>query len=236
MGSSQNKPSLLQESQENTFFSKIWRYCLSGVLVTSPIALTLYIVWYVITAIDNTVKSLIPPQSHLFDYIPLGIPGLGIILAFVFFTVVGAFATGVLGRLLIRIGENFLNRMPVVRNLYAAVKQIFEAIFHREKTSFREVVLVEYPRKGIWSLGFVTGLTKGEVQQDTTDEVLNVFIPTTPNPTSGFLLFVPKRDIQVLSMSVEDGIKMVVSAGIITPRYHEPNNPMPKKKTPTKSS
>ena len=123
--------------------------------------------------------------------------------------------------LLVRTGERILSRMPIVRNLYSAMKQLFEAVFRRDKTSFQEVVLVEYPRKGIWVIGFVTGTTKGEVQQGTTDAVANVFVPTTPNPTSGFLLFVPRGDLRILTMSVEEGIKMVVSAGMITPDFKE---------------
>lgn len=199
------------------FLSKIWRHFLSGILVTAPLALTLYIVWATITAIDDQVKSFIPEQYYTGYDIPVDFPGFGIIISFVAFTLIGTFATGFVGRLLVKAGETFVNRMPVVRSLYSAVKQIFEAVFKRDKNSFREVILVEYPRKGIWSLGFVSGVTKGEVQKQTKDEVLNVFIPTTPNPTSGYLLFIPRKDTKTLEMSVEEGIKMVVSAGIITP-------------------
>lgn len=211
----QDQPS----SESPTIFSKIWRYFLSGVLVTAPIALTFYIVWSTITAIDESVKGLIPAKYYLEQYIPVDIPGFGIVIAFIVFTLIGTFVAGFFGRLMVRAGESFVNRMPVVRSLYSAVKQIFEAVFKRDKNSFREVVLVEYPRRGIWSLGFVTGVTKGEVQKGTENEVVNVFIPTTPNPTSGYLLFIPRSDLQPLSMSVEEGIKMVVSAGIITPTY-----------------
>ena len=205
------------ESASVTVFSKIWRHFLSGVLVTAPLSLTVYIVWATITAIDNQVKSLLPAKYYFEKYIPFDIPGFGIIIAFIVFTLIGTFAAGFLGRLFVKTGENFVNRMPVVRSLYSAVKQIFEAVFTRDKNSFREVVLIEYPRKGVWSLGFVTGVTKGEVQQGTNGEVLNVFVPTTPNPTSGYLLFVPRSDVKIMGMSVEEGIKMVVSAGIITP-------------------
>lgn len=204
-----------------TFLSKIWRHFLSGILVTAPLALTAYIVWATITTIDDQVKNLIPAKYYLEKYLPFDVPGFGIIIAFIVFTLIGTFAAGFLGRLFVKTGENFVNRMPIVRGLYSAVKQIFEAVFKRDKNSFREVVLIEYPRKGIWSLGFVTGITKGEVQKGTKDEVLNVFVPTTPNPTSGFLLFVPRNDVKVMDMSVEEGIKMVVSAGIITPNSAE---------------
>ena len=202
-----------------TVLSKIWRHFLSGVLVTAPLALTVYIVWVTITTIDDKVKDLLPAKYYFEKYIPFDIPGFGIIIAFVVFTLIGMFAAGFLGRLFVKTGERFVNRMPVVRGLYSAVKQIFEAVFKRDKNSFREVVLIEYPRKGLWSLGFVTGVTKGEVQQGTEEEVVNVFVPTTPNPTSGYLLFVPRSDLKLMSMTVEEGIKMVVSAGIITPNH-----------------
>ncbi|HBN21623.1 MAG TPA: hypothetical protein DD412_00095 [Holosporales bacterium] len=208
-----------------TILSKIWRHFLSGVLVTAPLALTAYIVWLTITTIDDKVKSLLPAKYYFEKYIPFDIPGFGIIIAFVVFTLIGTFAAGFLGRLFVKTGEKFVNRMPVVRGLYSAVKQIFEAVFKRDKNSFREVVLIEYPRKGLWSIGFVTGVTQGEVQQGTKQEVVNVFVPTTPNPTSGYLLFVPRSDLTLMSMSVEEGIKMVVSAGIITPNHLDKNSP-----------
>ncbi len=218
------------ETQKNgadsvTVISKIWRHFLSGVLVTAPLALTAYIVWQTITTIDEKVKSLIPAKYYFEKYIPFDLPGFGIIIAFVVFTLIGTFATGFLGRLFVKTGERFVNRMPVVRGLYSAVKQIFEAVFKRDKNSFREVVLIEYPRKALWSLGFVTGVTQGEVQQGTKEEVVNVFVPTTPNPTSGYLLFVPRSDLKPMSMTVEEGIKMVVSAGIITPAALDKNSP-----------
>ena len=199
--------------EKNTIWSKIWKYFLSGVLIASPISLTVYMVWLIITSIDEKFTTVIP----LTTYLPFELPGIGMVIAFIGFTIIGALATGFIGRFLVRIGEKIVNSMPIVRSVYSTFKQIFEAILQRDKNSFKEVVLIQYPRKGIWSLGFVTGITKGEVQQDTKDEVLNVFIPTTPNPTSGYLLFVPRTEVKALSMSVEQGIKMVISAGIITP-------------------
>ena len=205
------------EPQKKSLLARIWRYFLSGVLITAPTALTIYITWFLITTIDKKVKSILPAQYYLEKYIAYDIPGFGIIIAFLIFTVIGTLTAGVLGRILVRWGESLMNRTPFVRGLYSAVKQIFQAVFEREKNSFREVVLLEYPRKGIWCLGFVTGTTKGQVQTDLNEDVVNVFLPTTPNPTSGFLLFVPRKDLITMDMSVEQGIKMVVSAGIITP-------------------
>lgn len=210
------------EPQELKAGRQIWRYFLSGLLVASPIGLTLYIIWFIVTLVDEKARQILPAEYFIERYLPFEIPGFGILLAFVFFTLVGFLATGVLGRLFARFGEAMLTRTPLVRSLYNTFKQIFEAVFNRDQNSFREVVLVEYPRRGTWCLGFVTGATRGEVQDGTSQEVINVFIPTTPNPTSGFLLFVPRSELKVLSMSIEEGIKMVVSGGIITPTYPKP--------------
>lgn len=189
----------------------------AGVLVTAPLGLTIYIVWVAIHWIDSQVTPLIPeaynPEAHL----PFGIPGFGLVLVFIALTLIGAITAGFLGRLWIRTTEHILARMPVVRGVYSAIKQIFETIFRQQSQAFREVVLLQYPRSGIWTLGFISGVTKGEVPRVINEELVNVFIPTTPNPTSGFLLFVPRKDVIVLDMTVEEGIKMVVSGGILTP-------------------
>ena len=203
---------------ESSIMGRLRGYFFTGLLVTAPVALTLYFVWAIVTFVDNLVKPIIPKQFYLEYYLPFSVPGLGLILVTIGLTFIGAVAAGFFGRLIIRIGERIVNKMPVVRTIYSALKQVFETILSRDSMTFRQVALVEYPRKGIWSLGFVTGTTKGEIQSDTEDEVINVFIPTTPNPTSGFLLFIPRSDIEILDMTVEEGIKMVVSAGILTPK------------------
>jgi uncharacterized membrane protein len=138
----------------------------------------------------------------------------------VFLTLIGALTAGIIGRALNHLFEGILNRLPVIRSLYGAIKQIMETVLANKSSAFRECVLIEYPRKGMWTLGFITGTTKGEVQEKTAavgQEVINVFVPTTPNPTSGFLLFVPEQDIIRLKMPIEDGLKLVVSGGIVTP-------------------
>ncbi|MCZ6849222.1 MAG: DUF502 domain-containing protein, partial [Alphaproteobacteria bacterium] len=126
------------------------------------------------------------------------------------------------GRFFVRTGERILAQMPIIRSIYGALKQVFETVFAAKSRAFREVVLIEYPRKGVWAIGFATGTTSGEVQNIIEDEVVNVFLPTTPNPTSGFLLFLPRKDVTFLSMSVEDGVKMVISAGVVTPPDRRP--------------
>lgn len=206
------------EKHETTLMGRLRGYFFAGVLVTAPVALTMYFVWLVVRFADNFVKAIIPEQYLLGHYLPFDIPGVGLIITVLGLTLIGALAAGFFGRLIIRIGERIVEKMPIVRNIYGAFKQVFETVLSRDSMSFRQVALVEYPRRGVWSLGFVTGTTTGEVQKDTEDEVINVFIPTTPNPTSGFLLFIPRSEVQILEMTVEDGIKMVVSAGIITPK------------------
>ena len=130
---------------------------------------------------------------------------------------VGALTAGLVGRWIIHFGERIMARMPVVNNVYSAIKQIFETVLAKQSRAFREAVLVEYPRRGLWAIGFITGSTEGEVQNVTEEETVNVFVPTTPNPTSGFLLFIPRTDTVRLDMTVEEAIKMVISGGIVTP-------------------
>ena len=137
-------------------------------------------------------------------------------------TLIGALTAGFLGRWVIHTGERVLNRMPVIRSIYSAVKQIFETVLAQQSNAFREAVLVEYPRRGIWAIGFITGTTKGEVQNLTEETTVNIFLPTTPNPTSGFLLFIPREDVIPLDMSVEEAVKMVISGGIVTPPDRRP--------------
>lgn len=192
-------------------------YFFAGVLVTAPIGLTFYLSWIIIDWIDSKVTPLIPVKYHPETYLPFSIPGLGVIVVLIVLTMIGAATAGMLGRIWTRESERLLNRMPVVRSLYSAIKQIFEAVLAQQSSAFREVVLFEYPRRGSWALGFITGKTLGEVQDLTEDEVMNVFLPTTPNPTSGYLLFIPRKELIILSMTVEEGIKMVVSGGIVTP-------------------
>lgn len=200
-----------------TFSGRLRGYFLAGIVVTAPIAITIYLTYVFFTFIDDKVSRILPDALYRVIYGSESIPGLGILVALVFFVIVGWFATNFLGRFFIRLSESIVDRMPVIRNLYSAIKQIFETVMASKSQAFREVVMLEYPRKGVYSIGFVTGTTEGEVQRATKAETINVFVPTTPNPTSGYLLFVPKKELIYLDMSVEEGVKLVVSAGIITP-------------------
>jgi uncharacterized membrane protein len=214
----------------NTLWGHLWRYFLSGVLLSAPILLTFYISWSLITWLDGHLKSLLPGIDWVKTGLFYNVPGVGLLMAFVFFVLVGSVATGVLGRWLVTVGETVLNRMPLVRGLYGATKQIVQAVFRRDKSSFREVVLIAYPRPGLWTIGFITNVTEGEVKtvlssdnpnMSQPQDLVSVFIPTTPNPTSGFLIFVPRSDLRPLSMNVDDGFKLVVSMGLVLPEHNK---------------
>lgn len=202
--------------------ARLRTYFFAGILVTAPISLTFYLAWLFINFVDGKVTPLIPVKYHPETYLPFSMPGLGLLIVFVFLTLVGALTAGFLGRMVIRWSERVLARMPVIRSVYSAFKQILETVLAQQSQAFREAVLVEYPRRGVWAIAFITGRTEGEVQNITEEEVINIFLPTTPNPTSGFLLFVPKEDLVHLDMGVEEAIKMVISGGIVTPPDRRP--------------
>lgn len=207
-------------SQRASVLTRLRGYLIAGVLVTAPITITAWLTIAIINFIDRRVKNLIVPDgqdyyNEIFNW--LSIPGVGIIIALVFLMIVGMLATNFMGRFFVKIGENILDRVPIIRSLYGATKQIIETVFANQSEAFREVVMIEYPRKDMWVLGFLTGRTKGEVQEKTSMGVVNIFVPTTPNPTSGFLLFVPEKDVIRMDMTVEEGLKLIVSAGIVTP-------------------
>jgi len=195
-------------------FGRLRSWFFTGLLVTAPVLLTVYLTWAAIKLIDGQVAGLVPGFSELRF---ANVPGVGLVIGVLLITVIGALAAGFLGRWIIRLGESILNSMPVVRSIYGASKQILETVISTQSDAFREVVLVEYPRKGLWVIGFVTGGTKGEVARRIDIDMVNVFVPTTPNPTSGFLLFCPRKDVIFMEMSVEEAVKLVVSGGIVTP-------------------
>jgi len=215
----QTKDNLSSESKTPlvTFRGRLKAYFFAGVLVTAPLGITFYVSWIFIKWVDSKVTSLLPAVYNPETYLPVYIPGIGLIIVCIALTIIGALTAGIIGRFWFRTSEKILSRMPVIRSIHSAIKQIFETVLSNQSNAFREVVLFEYPRRGSWAMGFITGQTQGEVQDITKDEVVNVFLPTTPNPTSGYLLFIPRRELVTLSMSVEEGIKMVVSGGIVTP-------------------
>ena len=194
----------------------IKNYFLTGLLATIPITLTIYILGIFINIMDKGLKYL-PPKFHPDTYLPFHIPGLGLIITVILILIIGVITQSFFGRKLVSLGEWIVSKIPLVRNIYIGIKQLVAAIFVENSKAFKRVVMVEYPRKDLWVIAFLTGVTEGEVQAKTNKEVVNVFIPTTPNPTSGFYLLVPKKDIINLDMTVEDAFKLIVSGGIVSP-------------------
>lgn len=197
--------------------ARLRNYFFAGVLVTAPIGITVWVTWEFISFVDANVTPLIPAEWNPETYLPFGLPGLGLLFVVVFLTLVGMLFTGIVGRMLVRQFERLLDQVPVVRSIYGAVKQIFETVLAQRSQAFREVALVEYPMRGCWAVGFVTGVTQGEVQRLTDETLVTVFVPATPNPTTGFLLFLPRDEVHILDMTVEQGLKLVVSGGIVVP-------------------
>jgi len=217
-------------------FWRLRRWFIAGLLATAPIGLTVWLVLAIVEWIDAQVRPLVPPRLWPSQYLPFDIPGVGLVLALLGITLIGALTAGFVGRMVMNTYEGLLARMPVVRGIYSFLKQVLEMVFKAQSGSFREVVLFEYPRKGSWAIGFITGVTKGEIQNLTADEVVNVFLPTTPNPTSGYLLFIPRGDLIFLSMTVEQGIKMVVSGGMVTPEDIRPAEEQEKPAVPARAA
>lgn len=190
---------------------------ITGIFVTLPLVLTLYIFWTIITKLDALLVPLIPAPYRPEVWLGTNIPGTGAVAGFILMVIVGIIAKNFFGKRLVSLGEWLINLTPGVNWLYNTFKQLIDTVAKSQKDAFREAVLVEYPRKDSWCIAFVTGTTKGEVQDITKAEMVNIFLPTTPNPTSGFLLFVPRKDLKPLNMSVEQATKMIISAGIVTP-------------------
>ena len=203
-----------QEAKESVF-ERLRSQFFTGIVVTVPIFLTLYIAWRFLLTVDDLVTPLIPPQYDPMTYLPFAIPGVGLVIALVFFTLVGWLTRNFFGRLLIRISEGIVTRVPVISPVYKGIKQVFEALMGGRAHAFREVVLFEYNGPGIWALGFVTGVAKGEMQFLADDELVHVLMPTALNPTAGFLLFVPRKKLRVIDMSVDQAFKLIISGGLV---------------------
>lgn len=211
-----------------SLFTGLRNSFLTGVVVIAPVGLTVWLIWTVMGWIDGWVLPFVPtryqPEVLMrtvfgpdFD---VNIRGLGIVFFLLFTTFVGWLAKGLIGRSLIRWGERWVDRMPVVRSIYSGVKQIAETVFAQTDRNFEKACLVEYPRRGIWAIGFISTQAKGEIAKKSPDgqDLLSVFVPTTPNPTSGFLLFFPSSDVIELDMSIEEAAKLVISAGLVYPQ------------------
>ena len=216
-------------------FARLRGSFLTGLVVIAPVGLTIWLVWSVVGWIDGFVLPLVPnyyqPDKLIQTYLGLepsvqiDVRGIGVVIFLLFTVFIGWVAKGYIGRSLIRYAESLVERTPVVRSIYSGIKQISETVFAQSERSFEKACLIEYPRKGIWAIGFISTTAKGEVsaRAGNTGALLSIFVPTTPNPTSGFLLFFPAEDVIELAMSVEDAAKLVISAGLVYPNDKELN-------------
>ncbi|MFT6674272.1 MAG: putative membrane protein [Sulfitobacter sp.] len=224
-----NTPFDIEPTPKRGLIARLRASFLTGLVVIAPVGLTLWLIWTVVGWIDGFVLPLVPvayhPDRMLQDYLGLdpssqfNVRGLGVVIFLLFTIVVGWAAKGIMGRSLIRFAEGLVERTPVVRSIYSGIKQISETIFAQSERSFETACLIEYPRRGIWALGFISTTAKGEVADKTNPgaEMISIFVPTTPNPTSGFLLFFPRHDVIELDMTVEEAAKLVISAGLVYP-------------------
>lgn len=189
---------------------------LAGVVIAAPIGITVFLVWKFIEFVDDTVKPLIPARWNPETYTQFALPGLGLAIAVIALTLIGTVAANLLGKTFLNIGDWLIGRVPFVRSIHMTLKQVLTIFTSGQSKSFREVVMIEYPRKGSWAIGFVTSEVKGELAEKTPGMV-GVFVPTTPNPTSGFLIYVNRSELKTLQMSVEEGAKLIISAGLVVP-------------------
>jgi uncharacterized membrane protein len=208
----------MAENVKSKFWGKLKSWFLTGVIVAAPVAITVYMSYHLVIWINQVTSKLIPQQWKIGDIVPYAIPGCGLLLLIVVLIFIGMLTTGYVGKFFVRLWEKIIRKMPIVSSFYSLMKQIFETFLSQKSRSFSEVVLVEYPRKGLWTIAFVSkDETGGEIADKAGEDFLSIYVPTTPNPTSGFLIFVPQKDVIKLDMSVEDGIKYVLSCGIVTP-------------------
>ena len=199
---------------------RLRNYFLTGIVVAAPIGITIYLTWAFIHWVDQKVKPLIPAVYNPDTYLPFSLPGVGLLFAILMLTLLGFLTASLVGRSVVAFGEQLLDRVPLVRNLYRGLRQLFQTVLSQSSRSFQKVALIEYPRKGVWRVGFVATRAKGEVgTRLAADDVMAIFVPNTPNVTAGFLVYVPRREVTILDMSVEEGAKMIISGGLVAPRY-----------------
>ena len=199
--------------KKRSFLARLRNYFITGIVVLVPIGITLYLTKFFISVSSNLIPKEIDPNS----YLPFSIPGLEILLSIIFITVIGWLSLSFIGKKILQLVNETLKRIPILRTIYSAIGQMTESLAPR-KGNKKSVVLVEYPRKGSWAVGFATKDNKGEISKKTSTELVNVFVPTTPNPTSGFLLMFPKKEIIYLDMTFEEASKFIVSAGTSNPK------------------
>ncbi len=203
---------------QTSIAGRIRNYFLTGLVVAGPLAVTAWLIWSFINWVDDFVRPIIPPLYRPETYLPWPIPGTGLVIAIVALTLLGFLTANLVGRSLVELGEGLLNRMPIVRPIYKTMKQIFETLFSKTGSSFRQVALVEFPAPGMWSLVFLSQPPSGDlVDKLPPGEHVSAFLPCTPNPTTGFFFFVLRKDLVVLDISVENAMTLLISAGMVQP-------------------
>lgn len=201
-------------------------YLFTGILVTAPVAITFYLAVQLFLLIDTNITALIPDKYNPETYLPYGMPGLGVLLLVLGLIFVGWLTAHWVGRAMMALGTHLISKMPIISGVYSAFRKIFETLFGAGKnTAFRQAVLIEYPRKGLWTIAFLTGPVYTGIQKNVSEKLLSVYVPTTPNPTSGFLIYVPQKDVIPLNIGVDEALKIVLSTGIVNPEKGEGQNP-----------
>ena len=203
-----------QKPERRSFFSILRTYFLTGLVVTAPLFITFYLISWFVEALDAWFRPWIPAAFHPTTYLPFNVPGVGVVLALVLLTLIGGLTANLLGRSLLAFSENIIRQMPFVGTVYTALQQIFKTAVREDGQGFSQVALIEYPRKGLHAVAFVTKSADKRINSATGQTMIGVFLPTTPNPTSGFLLFVPEDELTILDMTVEEGARLVISAGL----------------------
>ena len=224
--SSDVKSVVVETKAQSSVFGKLRAYFFTGLVITAPIAITIWATYWFVTLFDSWIKPFLPASYNPDTYLPIKVPGFGLIFALLAITLIGFMAANLAGRTMIAIWDKILNSTPVVRSIYKGSKQIFETLFSQKGASFRYVCLVEWPRRGTWSIAFISReVDGGQIGLDPGRAMYAVYMSTTPNPTSGYVFFVDVSDVKIIDMSVEDGLKLVISMGLVFP-----DKPLPPEK------
>lgn len=219
MEESPNEIDVTIEKEKPGFLRILRNRFFTGLIIALPLAATVWLISFLVTFVDDLVWNLLPkelnPGPYLIETIGFNVPGIGLIIAVVALFILGVIASNFIGGHVLRFGERLLERVPFVSNIYGGLKQIVGTVAQSDERNFKEVVLVEYPRPGLWAIGFVTANLKGAPTKFLKGDYVSIFVPTTPNPTSGFLLFSKRKDLKILDMTPEEGAKMIISGGIV---------------------
>jgi uncharacterized membrane protein len=214
----------VRAASQKGVWARLRNYFLTGLVVAGPVAITAWLIWSFVTWVDGFVRPLIPPTYRPETYLPWPIPGTGLIIAIFALTLLGFLTANLVGRTLVDLGDRLLNRMPIVRPIYKTMKQIFESLFSKSGSSFRKVALVEFPAKGMWSLVFISQPPPNDIAArlpEHDNEYVSVFLPCTPNPTTGFFFYVQRKELIEIEMSVENAMSVLISAGMVQPEDNQ---------------